>query len=49
MPGYWSADAYFPEDDVAVVVLSNSQPDVWRLLRATTGIVLGGPSGASPR
>jgi CubicO group peptidase (beta-lactamase class C family) len=40
IPGFWSYDAYFPDDDVAIAVLSNSDPNVARVARAAAGLVL---------
>jgi CubicO group peptidase (beta-lactamase class C family) len=39
MPGYWSYVAYFPDDDVAVAVLSNSSPNLAPIVRAAAAAV----------
>lgn len=41
MPGYWSYVAYFPYDDVAIAVLSNSSPNLAPVVRAAASAVFG--------
>ncbi len=41
MPGLWSYDAYDPDDDVAIVVLSNADPNVALVAQAAARLVLG--------
>jgi CubicO group peptidase (beta-lactamase class C family) len=43
MPGYWSHVAYFPDDDVAVAVLSNSSPNLGPIVRAAASAAITSP------